>query len=329
MIKQRGKTRTGKTGLGAAAAMMLCAGILTVSGCSKGAMSDGKSPKGYSQPEIMIIAMAEKNLYEDVCTDQIWNAPVPGEDENFDAYLTEQIKSFMEEMKIMNLLAEDRDVDLTSEERAEMAAAADEYYGSLSKTDISYMDVKKEDVIQVYEDYRLAEKVVEALTEGVNLEVSDSEAKVITIMEADIADQAAAESFLAAASQENADFQKCAEGAGIAVTTRQLGREEENREFEDAAFALTTGQISGVIAKGDSFCVLKCISDYDEEETTARKNIIFNERKKKAFKEIYDSFKEGITLSYSGDPYKKLNFGDEAHAENADFFEIYKKHVQQ
>lgn len=326
MIEKSGKRRQGR--MKAAAALVLSAGLI-LSGCSKGAMNDGKTQRGYSLPEIMIIAMAEKNLYEEVCTDQIWEAPVPDENADFGAYLTAQIRSFMEEMKIMNLLAEEKGVTLTSEERADMAEAAEEYYANLTRKDISYMGVKKEDVQTVYEDYCLANKLVEELTKDVNLEVSDSEAKVITIMQAATDDQGTAQGLYEAVSQENADFQKCAESAGLSVTTRQLGREEESREFEDAAFALAAGQVSGVVADGSTFYVLKCVNDYDEEATTARKAIIFNERKKNAFREIYDDFKKDVNLSYSGDPWKKLDLSEKAHAENADFFGIYKKYTEQ
>ena len=170
------------------------------------------------------------------------------------------------------------------------------------------------------------EKLVEELTKGIDLEVSDSEAKVITVMQAETADRQTAENLSLAAAQENADFEKCASDAGLSATTRQLGRKEESQEFEDAAFALSAGQVSQVIESNGTYYVIKCISDYDEEATAARKKIIFEERKRKAFKEIYDSFREGINLTYSGDPWNKLELGSGRYAAGADFFEIYRKY---
>lgn len=308
---------------------LLCLTAILLSGCSKGAMADGKGRKGYSFPEIMVIAMAEKNRYEEVCTEQIWAVPVGGGGMDFATYLTDQIKSFMEEMKIMTILADENNVSLSAEERATMSSAAVEYYDALSREDISYMDVSKEDVQTVFEDYCLANKLVSEMTKDINLEVSDSEAKVILLMQAQTDNKETADALWQAASQENADFGKCAESAGAAVTTRQLGRAESSKAFEDAAFALTTGQISGVIADGDSYYVLKCVNDYDEEATKARKTIIFEERKRKAFEEIYAGFKSGITLTYTDDPWEKLNLSEVDCAKNADFFEIYEKHMKQ
>lgn len=42
-----------------------------------------KSEKGYSLPEIMVIAMTEQNRYEEICTDQIWNVEIAEEGEEF------------------------------------------------------------------------------------------------------------------------------------------------------------------------------------------------------------------------------------------------------
>lgn len=311
--------------------LVLASAACLLSGCKKGValMADGKVEKGYSLPQIMVIAMTEKNRYEDVCTEQIWDVKVQEGEETFKTLLTEQLQSFMEEMKIMNLLAQEKQISLTSEERADMEQAAEEYYQALTASDIEYMGVTKEDVQTVFEDYRLASKLVDELTGDVSLEVSDSEAKVITIQQAVTENRDTAEALAVSASAEGADFQKSASDAGLSVTTRQLGRAEESKDFEDAAFALVSGQVSGVIESDGSYYVLKCVSDYDEAATVERKARIYQERKWKAFTEIYDGFKSGINLTYSGDPWKKLDFTEQEVAENADFFAIYKKYTQQ
>ena len=55
------------------------------------------------------------------------------------------------------------------EERSEMAAALAEYFGNLTAEDIEHMGVSEEDVRAVFEDYCLAEKLVEELTKGIDL----------------------------------------------------------------------------------------------------------------------------------------------------------------
>lgn len=308
--------------------LALCLFILP--GCGEDASTPAEinSEKGYSLPEIMVIAMTEKNRYEELCTDQIWNVSI-GEGEDFSTYLTGQIKSFMDELKIMNLLAVERGMTLSPEEQSQMESAAEEYYGNLTAEDISFMGVTRAHVGTLFEDYRIAEKLVEELTRGINLEVSDSEAKVITIIQAETEDRQRAEGLSAAAALDNADFLRCAEEAGLSAVTRQLGRKEENQAFEDAAFGLSTGQVSQAVESGGKYYVFKCVSDYDEEATAARKSVIFEERKRKAFRDIYDSFRKNVNLAYPAKTWEKLDLGSGRHAAGADFFEIYKKYSGQ
>lgn len=81
----------------------------------------------------------------------------------------------------MNLLAKDKEIIITSAEKEEIRKLSEEYYESLTEDDIAYMGVKEDDVRTMYEEYFLSNKVVSELTKDMNLEISDSEAKVITI----------------------------------------------------------------------------------------------------------------------------------------------------
>ena len=160
------------------AACALLAGLALSLGLLTGCGSDGstivvgkKNEKGYSRAEVMVIAMTEKKRYEEVCTDQIWGVSVGEKGDDFETYLKKQIRSFMDELKIMNLLAADRGISLTSEERAAMDRAAAEYFGRLPQSAIDSMGVTESDVQHIYEDYGLAEKLAGQLTDNVALEV--------------------------------------------------------------------------------------------------------------------------------------------------------------
>lgn len=315
------------------AACALLAGLalsLVLTGCG----SDGstivvgkKNEKGYSRAEVMVIAMTEKKRYEEVCTDQIWGVSVGEKGDDFETYLKKQIRSFMDELKIMNLLAADRGISLTSEEQAAMDRAAAEYFGRLPQSAIDSMGVTEADVQHIYEDYGLAEKLAGQLTDNVALEVSDSEAKVIHVSQIKTSDESEADAFQRAASQEDADFQSCAEEAGLTVSDRVLGRGDESDAYEKEAFSLAEGAVSQVIHADDAYYVLKCTDDYDEDETAARKERIYEERKKRAFQEIYDRFSNTISVSYSSGLWDSLDLTSEFEKNDADFFEIYAEYA--
>ena len=300
-----------------------------ISGCSKSvALSGGKrTEKGYSMAQILMIASTEKKRYEEVCTAGIWDVDLGKDGETFEDYLKGKIRNFMDEMKVMNLMAEEREIGLTPQEQAAMSQAAEEYYGALSASDRERMEITQEEVQKLFENYCVAEKLVQELTEGMNLEVSDSEAKVIMIQEAETGDRQAAEAFRMEAAEEAADFTAVAEAAGLQVTELSLGRKEKTASYENTAFSLASGEISPVIEADGSFYVLKCISDYDREATALRKEQIYTQRRQKAFRDLYNSYRQEIHISYSGDPFEKLQMKMDDLAEKADFFEIYKRYI--
>lgn len=311
------------------AGLLLSAGILT--GCEQGdtAISIGKkSEKGYSSAEVMVIALTEKKRYEEVCADQIWQVSVGEKGDDFEKYLKKQIRAFMDELKIMNLMAEDKGISLTSEERSVMDQAAAEYFSNLPQSVINSFGITEEDVKHMYEDYALAEKMAGQLTNNVALEVSDSDAKVIHVSQVKTSDESEAEAFRKAASQENADFQSCAEDKGLTVTERMLGRAEESEEYEKEAFSLSEGEISQVFQIENEYYVLKCTDDYDEDETAARKEKIYEERKRIAFQEIYDKFSASISVSYSSGLWEGIDLSTDVEENDADFFKIYEEYAK-
>ena len=54
------------------------------------------------------------------------------------------------------------------------------------------MDVKEKDIVTAYEHYALAEKLYKTLTEGVDEEVSDDEARVIHVQQIFVTDEESA-----------------------------------------------------------------------------------------------------------------------------------------
>lgn len=304
--------------------LWLCLAFL--SGCS-GTSGDGKKTvKGYSRSEILVVALTEKKRYEEVCTNEIWNVSLGEDGETFEAYLAGSVQNFMEQLKVMSEMAKEKEISLTAQERGNMADAAAAYYGNLTAEDIEYMGISEDEVQTVFEDYALAEKMVEEMTKGLSLEVSDSEAKVIRVYQAETEDRDAAASLVQSAA-EGKDFVQSATETGVSVAERKLGRMEEPEEFEKAAFELENGEVSPVLEQDGRFYVLCCISNYDEEETAARKELIFEERKRAAFQDMYDTFCEEIVLSDDSDIYENLDLASGNYGAGADFFEIYETYA--
>lgn len=289
-------------------------------------VSEIKDTKLYSLPQSMIILTTERNKYQQLYTSQIWGVELPG-GQTFETYLMDQVKEFLQEMRMMNLLAESKGVTLTSGEKEEVRKAAEEYYASLTPDDIAYMGVTQSDVRTMYEEYYLSNKVVVELTRNMNLEISDSEAKVIVVDEIVMSDKAAAEEVLLKTKEQGADFSAIArEYSEDGTIERKIGRGEKPGALEDAAFSLAAGEISQVTEYEGKYYIIRCVSDYDEAATQERKSGLYTSRKKEAFDQIYARFKQDHAVTFSNDTWKDLKFSKEDKTTTASFFEIYKKH---
>lgn len=301
--------------------LIVILGIL-ITGCSGPASANGEI-SSYSLPQTMILVATERNRYQNACTEDIWSVTME-DGRPFDEHLLDQIRTFLQNMKTMSLLAKDQNITLSSAEKDQLRRLAETYYDSLTQADLDYMGIQLDDVSTMYQEYYLANKIVGELTKDINLEVSDSEAKVITIEQMEFTDADTAAIAHEKATAEDADFSAVAkEYTDSSPLERQLARGEEETSFEQAAFGLATGEISPVIASGSRYYILHCISDYDESATSEHKSWIYNQRKNQVFQQIYDQFQANQQITFSDDIWDSITISSESDSTTVNFFDLY------
>lgn len=296
-------------------------------GCSKEAVveEEESQPAAYTRAQMMVIAITERNRYEQIYTDKIWDAVMESGD-TFEQYLLDQVRAFLENMKTMTLLARDRGITVSSGEADRVRRVARKYYSSLSRSEIEYLGISEADVVTLYEDYHMACKVVGVLTEGLDLEVSDSEAKVITIRRVCLPDRETAEAMRGRLLEEGSDFGTEARNVtGSTPPEEMIGRGEEPAPLEEAAFALASGEVSEVIQLEDGFWLVQCVSDYEMDATRERKNQIYKERKNWAFQQIYGQFQTEHKVSIPDEVWAEISFEGGEESETSDFFALYQE----
>lgn len=304
--------------------------ILFASACKKGIpfMTESRQEQGYTKAQIMLIIATEKNRYRDVYTDQIWQVPVDDEGNLFQSYLLEEIQGFLQKLRTINLLAAERGISLTAEEETELAELADRFYEGMTEADKAYTGAGREDVLAMYREYHLANKMVDELTKDADLEISDSEARVITVQEIVLDDQQAAEAVWERVSETEADFQAAArEATGQTVQDVNIGRGERSEYYEKEVFSLETGQVSSVIDMSGQYYIVKCINDFDEEATLARKDVLLLERKQQAFQGIYEAFAAEHPVEIGGNLWNDISFSEGADSVTTDFFLLYREYM--
>lgn len=312
-------TRIWKTGAAVLGAVsLLC-------GCSvKETLSSGKKgEKEYGRAETMVIVTTERLRYEEVYSENIWSAAVDNRGTTFETALLSQIHDFLKELKVMSLMAGEEKISLSSREKEQVKAAADEYVKALGEAAAEEFGLSEKEMEGLYTDYWLAEKLVEQLTGGMNLEVSDSEAKVITVSQIELSDKNTAEEVLVKVVEEGADFNSIAKEYSEDPEIRKqifYGLREE--EYEKAAFSMKTGEISGLVKDSGKYYILKCVNDYDEAATRIHKEQMIREKKNEAFYSSYQVFKDEHPLAGESDIWKDLTITGTPVVE-ADFFEIF------
>lgn len=322
------KTETGKKrSFRSVVWALLAAGqlvLLTACSVNLPMVPDSADTEGYTDAQTMLIIATERNRYRQVYTDQIWNVEVSDDKTPFQTYLLDQIRTFLSEVRSMNLLADEQGLTLTSQEREQLKQLSDDYYSSLTDADKAYTKATRDDVYTMYEAYHRANRVVDELTKNVSLEISDSEARVIRVQEIAVSDEMKARELYTQTAEGGADFaavaRKESENAEIEVS---VGKGERDASYEDPVFALETGQIAEPFLWQGKWYLVKCISDFDEDATLERKNKLALQRKNQAFRSIYDSFAADHKVEIDGNIWNKVSLSDGADCTTSDFFERY------
>lgn len=301
----------------------MVAALLSACSVTEALSSSNRGAREYGKAETMVILTTERHRYEELYTEEIWNAAVDNEGTTFESVLLSQVHEFLIDLKTMSDMAKEQELQLTSREKDLVKLAASQYYEALGSSQAEEFGLEPEEINALYTDYWTAEKLVESLTGGMNLEVSDSETKVISVSQIELSDQALAEQILSKVTEDGADFYSIAkEYSESDEIKKQLHYGMMGSEYEKAAFALENGEISGIVADAGKYYVLKCDNDYDEAATRVRKEEMVREKKNEAFHSTYQAYKAEKRLTEDKDLWAGLSVTGCPDVE-ADFFEIY------
>ena len=304
--------------------------VFALSGCSQIRQGEEiRKEEMYTLPQVMTIAATERNRYQKVYTSQIWEAVTDENGTTMKDMLLSQIRTFLEDLETMNRLAESREIIISGAEQDQIQKLADVYYEGLTEGDLDYIQVSKQEVERLYEKYYMANKLVNELTKDVDLEISDSEAKVIDLQQIVLDSLETANQVYSQATAENADFEAIAKANTVSEEMkRSLGRGQETANYEEAAFALEEGQISAPVESDGKYYIIKCIDSYNEEETAKRKSELSLARKDQAFRSIYDEFRKTNPVTLPDSLWNQVSFEGGEECTTANFFDLYQEHFQ-
>lgn len=298
-----------------------------------------------TKAEIMVYLVTTQNRYESVFGPEIWN--VSREDVTLEENVKDTVLARIAQIKTMCLLAKDRELELDDRETALAVQAAAEYFGSLTEAEVALLNVSEEDIVNMYSEYALANKVYRDIIGDVNPEISDDEARTITVQQimlrtwmndgsgarveyADDVKRSVYEKVCGIrkmAVEGGQDFLELASRySDEANITFSFGKGELDPVFEEAAFSLETDEISQVVETKDGYHIIKCINTFDREQTDLSKLEIVEKRRKEAFGEVYDAFAEPLVRQLNTKLWEEITLVHDEELTTMNFFDVYEKY---
>ena len=295
--------------------------------------------------EAMVYLVGTQDGYEKTFGKDIWNADT--DSGTVEQRLKDSVLAKIAQIKVMNLLARENGIELDQSEEQQVLEAARAYYDTLTDADIAAMNgVTVEDMEGIIREQAIADKLYDYIIRDINPEISDDEARTITVEqifiktysldsdgnkvpfsdgEKDAAYRRCREIFKSLMNGESfeelmAQYNEADEG------TISFGKGEKDAEFETAAFNLGTEQVSEIIETEDGYVILKCISTFNREETEANKVKIVAQRKREVFGAQYDAFVATLTKQLNQKLWDSVELVDDENVTTTGFMEVYEQY---
>jgi foldase protein PrsA len=294
---------------------------------------------GCRQNELLVYIRNLRGRYEEAFGSGIWEAAA--EDVSLEKSLRQTAMARLAKIKLMNLMAGAYQVRLNSSEKKQAAAAAAEYYGSLSEAEKEALGQISESALErMYEEYALAQRLYEKLTQDVDTEVSDDEARIITlhrivlyavregedgsVIRTSAEERKALAESLRGRIEGGEDFDTLAyDHSQEEEIGMSLAKGEADPAIEECCFSLAEGELSPVIDTEEGTYLFLCISTCDREQTEQRKIILGKQRRRDAFEERYQEYIRDRDYYLNSELLEQTGDGGAMIPAKANFFTVY------
>lgn len=301
---------------------------------------------GCTTAEMMVYLLSTQGQYEKAYGDGIWEANL-GE-----STLEEEVKDSVLEkaaqIKTMYLMALGNELVLEDARKEKCKQAAEIYLQELGTENAVKLGITEELVARMFEEYALANMVYDTILAGVTPEISDDEARIITVQhilfrtyEKDASgnrvnyseekkQELLQETYqvLDLAKEGGHDFAELAARYSDDPTIQySFAKGEMDASFEEASFLLAAGEISDVVESESGYHIIKCLNTLDRERTDANKLLMMESRRNEVFGKEYDAFVEKLARRVNTALWEDFGFLEKEIDSKPNFFEIYENNL--
>ena len=335
--------------------IMICTGILSMlTGCGERSETEIILTQDFKEnevfrientscylPEIMVYLVNSKNRYNEIFGEQIWKVPL--EDSTVGEEYKETTLARIAQIKVMNLLAPQYEVALTQREEELVNRAAEEYFKTLNSDEVKLMRVNTGTIAQLYREFAIANQLYDQITQSVQPEISDDEARAVsvkTILVKTYAVSGDGERIGYTPQQKKEAYakilearRKLSEGTDFDVVAADYNEDSEGsysfgrgvmpQSIEEVAFDLDTGETSEIIETEFGYHILCCDSTFDRDATDRNKAEILKQRQQEEFNRIYEEYVQTLTANLNQTLWESITYRQTGNVQTTGFFEVY------
>lgn len=287
----------------------------------------------FSRGEAMIFVAEEKNKYENRFGQSIWDLKSGDGNLYFRDYVVSITKSFIETLMTLKLTAVDLNIILSTADEEKLRLASTEYFQTLTKKDLEFINCEELDVYNAFKDYHTARLVIDNLSKNASTELSVSEAKVIKVQYIVFEKEETAQKLIEQLKAKGANFAYYAKTRSLDTEIEMIIKrgDELSTRFPEL-FYMSKGQTSNVLQFKNKYYIFKCVDDYLEEETEERRIELLKVMKNNEFEENYKKYDEQYNIKSNSTYWKNINLKDglECNAENFEliYYKYFPKNIK-
>ena len=299
-------------------------------------------------PELYIYLNDYAGKYERVYGESIFETEVD------DVTMADNVKdnalAELSQIKAMNLLAKQNGTELSEEEVLLANEAATDYYASMRSDAADEYGITTDLLSNMFKEYRLSQKLYEEMIEDINPEISDDEARTITVEHIFIKTytrDSAGNPVEYSEAAKNIAYEKAEEILSLAkdgehdfhdlvlqfsdgeLSDYSFGKGDTESEFEEAAFNLGVDEISDVVTTRYGYHIIKCLSTFNREETDLNKIKIADKLREESFGDYFDEFSSSLVTYLNDELWESVNITPGNYLSDQSFFDVYNKYFDE